>query len=84
LVAVLVWAGVCKSVCGVPDISTKSPPNVVVILADDQRACDLGIAGHPVLKTPHVDALARRGVYFTKAFVTTAACIEAGCHQAAG
>jgi len=49
-------------------------PNVVVVLADDQRAMDLGVAGHPVIGTPTIDALAERGVYFTNAFVTSAAC----------
>jgi len=58
-----------------PSMAVPSPrPNIVVILADDQRAQDLGIAGHPVVLTPHIDALAERGVYFTEAFVTTAAC----------
>jgi len=55
-------------------LAPAQPPNVVVILADDQRAQDLGVAGHPVVQTPNIDALAGRGVYFTEAFVTTAAC----------
>ena len=36
-------------------MAAGQPPNVVVILADDQRAQDLGVAGHPVVQppTPH-------------------------------
>lgn len=50
------------------------PPNIVVILTDDHRADYLGCAGHPILKTPHIDQLAAEGVRFQNAFVTTAAC----------
>jgi N-acetylglucosamine-6-sulfatase len=49
-------------------------PNVVFILTDDQRADCLGIAGHPHLKTPHIDRLAREGFYFKNAFCTTSLC----------
>ncbi|NIL98681.1 MAG: hypothetical protein GTO53_12195 [Planctomycetales bacterium] len=31
------------------------PPHVVVILTDDQRADYLGCAGHPMVRTPHID-----------------------------
>ncbi|VGO12376.1 Arylsulfatase [Pontiella desulfatans] len=49
-------------------------PNVVVILADDQRADYLGCAGHLVVKTPNIDRLAAKGIRFENAFATTAAC----------
>ena len=50
-------------------------PNVIVVLADDQRADYLGVAGHPIVKTPNIDRLARRGTYFPNAFVSSAACM---------
>ena len=50
------------------------PMNVVVLLADDWRYDTLGCAGHPVLKTPHLDALAKDGFRFTRACVTTSIC----------
>jgi N-acetylglucosamine-6-sulfatase len=49
-------------------------PNIVFILTDDQRWNCLGVAGHPHLKTPHLDRLAREGVYFKNAFCTTSLC----------
>jgi N-acetylglucosamine-6-sulfatase len=49
-------------------------PNVVVVLTDDQRWDCLGVAGHPYLKTPNIDRLAREGAYFKNAFCTTALC----------
>jgi arylsulfatase len=50
------------------------PLNVVVLYADDWRHDTLGAAGHPVVRTPHLDALARGGVRFTHNYVTTAIC----------
>jgi len=49
-------------------------PNILFLLVDDQRDDTLGCAGHPILKTPHVDSLAERGVRFRNMFVTTSIC----------
>ena len=49
-------------------------PNLLLVVTDDQRADCLGVAGHPVLQTPELDALARAGVRFENAFVTTPIC----------
>ena len=48
--------------------------NVLFIMADQLRWDHLGCAGHPYLKTPNIDALARRGVRFANAFVTSGVC----------
>jgi iduronate 2-sulfatase len=48
-------------------------PNVLFIAADDLRT-DLGSYGHPEARTPHLDALARRGVRFTRAYCQQAVC----------
>jgi N-acetylglucosamine-6-sulfatase len=49
-------------------------PNVVVILCDDLRWDCLGVTGHPHLKTPHIDRLAKEGILFKNAFCTTSLC----------
>lgn len=49
--------------------------NIVFLLADDLRADALGCMGHPFVQTPNIDALARRGMTFTNAFVTTSICV---------
>jgi N-acetylglucosamine-6-sulfatase len=49
-------------------------PNVVFILCDDLRWDCLGVAGHPHLKTPHIDRLAHEGVHFKNSFCTTSLC----------
>jgi arylsulfatase A-like enzyme len=48
--------------------------NVLFLLADDWRHDTLGCAGNPVVKTPHLDALAADGFRFTRACVTTSVC----------
>jgi arylsulfatase A-like enzyme len=50
------------------------PPNLVFVLSDDHRHDFLGCAGHPVVRTPVIDSLARDGVRFSHAFVTTSIC----------
>ena len=46
------------------------PPNVVIILADDQGWGDLSIHGNTQLSTPHIDSLARDGALFERFYVT--------------
>ena len=53
----------------------ESPrPNIVFILADDLRFDDLGCMGHPCVKTPNIDRIAREGALFKNAFATTPLC----------
>ena len=59
---------------GSPGAAAAPRPNVLVILADDHRYDALGFAGHPFLKTPHLDALAAGGVHCDHAIVTTSLC----------
>lgn len=49
-------------------------PNIVFVLVDDLRYDALGCAGHPFVKTPNIDRLAREGARFKNAFVTTPLC----------
>jgi arylsulfatase len=55
-------------------IGHAKPLNVLLLYADDWRHDTLGCAGHPVVHTPRLDALARDGVRFTRACVTTSIC----------
>ena len=49
-------------------------PNIVFILIDDLRWDELGIAGHPFLKTPNIDRIGKEGALFRNAFLTTPLC----------
>ena len=49
-------------------------PNVIVIMTDDQGTADLGAAGATDVETPHLDALARRGVRFSQFYAAAPVC----------
>lgn len=59
--------------CG-PAVASATQPNVIVILADDQGSVDLGCYGAADLYTPHLDALAARGVRFTQFYAGAPVC----------
>jgi len=52
----------------------KRQPNFLVILIDDLRYDEFGAGGHPYMKTPHIDRIAREGAIFERAFHTTPIC----------
>ncbi|RAJ91033.1 arylsulfatase A-like enzyme [Larkinella arboricola] len=63
-------------------------PNIVFIITDSHRSEALGIRGNPFVQTPNLDRLARQGILFKNAYVTTAICavsrasILSGQHRA--
>src|SRR4051812_1757339 len=50
------------------------PPNVVLILTDNQGAWTLGCYGNPDIRTPNIDRLAREGTLFERCFSSNAVC----------
>ena len=56
--------------------ATPRPPNVVVILTDDQGYADISFNPHhpKEVSTPHMDALAREGVWFSQGYITGNVC----------
>lgn len=50
-------------------LDIKAPPNVILILTDDQGYGDLSIHGNPYFQTPHLDTFAQRGVRLDRFFV---------------
>ena len=57
-----------------PRAQALPPKNVIFVLVDDLRFDAMGFMKHPWLETPNLDALARSGVQFRNAMVTTALC----------
>jgi N-sulfoglucosamine sulfohydrolase len=51
----------------------EQPRNVLLLIADD-LGLDLGCYGNNVIKMPHLDGLAKRGVRFARAYATVASC----------
>ena len=55
-------------------LQAQSPPNVLIIMADDCTFNDLPAYGGQNAKTPHVDKLAREGLLFRRAYLSEAMC----------
>ena len=49
-------------------------PNFIFILTDDQSYGLLGVEGNEIVQTPHIDKLAKDGILFTNAHITSAIC----------
>lgn len=49
-------------------------PNIIVIFADDLGYGDLGCYGHPTIRTPHLDQMAREGMRFTQWYSAAEVC----------
>ncbi|MEM6378176.1 MAG: arylsulfatase [Bacteroidota bacterium] len=67
LALTLILLCTCFSACTPP--SPDTPPNVVIILTDDQGWGDLSINGNTYLSTPNIDGLAEQGAAFDHFFV---------------
>jgi choline-sulfatase len=58
--------------------------NVLILCSDEHARAALGCYGHPVAQTPTLDALAARGVRFTRAYTPSPICIPARASLATG
>lgn len=52
----------------------SKPPNIVLILGDDQAWGDYGFMGHPEIRTPNLDKLAGQSLVFGRGYVTSPLC----------
>jgi len=61
--------------CGSPaaEKAAEERPNVLLILVDDLRP-DLGVYGHPIVKSPGIDRLAATGMRFDRAYAQYPIC----------
>jgi arylsulfatase A len=67
-------AGLPVLSCGKKSMPTKTLPNFVIILADDQGYADVGCFGAEGFKTPHLDQMAAEGIRFTDFYVGQSVC----------
>lgn len=65
----LLWLAGCA-----PSTDTDRPPNLVIIFADDLGYGDLGVYGHPTIRTPHLDRMAAEGMKFTQFYTGASVC----------
>lgn len=57
-----------------PVVSSSSRPNIVFIMSDDHAAHAISAYGSRLIRTPHIDRLAREGMLFENCFVTNSIC----------
>jgi arylsulfatase A-like enzyme len=55
-------------------IDENKPPNFIVIFADDMGYGDVGVYGHPTIKTPNLDEMAHTGQKWTNFYVAASVC----------
>ena len=61
-----------------------TPNNVLILLSDEHNARVMGCAGHPLVHTPRLDALASEGTRFLNAYTTSPICVPARASIATG
>lgn len=78
LIMTLVLAGITlgytQSTADPGDKREARPPNFVIIFADDLGYGDLGVFGHPTIKTPHLDRMAHEGQKWTNFYAAASVC----------
>jgi hypothetical protein len=66
--------GVASRATAAPAVTDTPPPNVVLIISDDQHWRDYAFLGHPHLRTPALDRLARESLVFPHGYVPSSLC----------
>ena len=67
----MAWVSLTFVACQAEDVAEASPPNIIILITDDQGYGDLSCHGNPDLKTPHLDQLYAESVRFTDFHVGT-------------
>ncbi|QDT48501.1 Arylsulfatase [Symmachiella dynata] len=74
----LMLGGMLLLMCG-SAACAEERPNFIVFIADDMAWDDCGAYGHPHIRTPNIDGLARDGLRFDSAFLTCSSCSPSRC-----
>lgn len=53
---------------------TTDQPNIIIIFTDDMGYGDVGVYGHPTIRTPNLDRMAKEGMKFTQFYTAASVC----------
>ena len=62
----LLWAGI--------QVVQGKSPRLLLLISDNQDFGDVGFNGHPVIKTPHLDELAKAGLRLNRFYAAAPVC----------
>jgi uncharacterized sulfatase len=68
-----IWSVLLAALLG-RALPAEPPPNILLIISDDQAWTDYGFMGHPHVKTPRLDRLAAESLCFPRGYVTSSLC----------
>lgn len=67
-----------------PQIMPQQPRNILILMSDEHRRDAMGCAGHGIVQTPHLDALADEGTLFRRAYTASPMCVPTRAALACG
>ena len=73
-IALVVGLFGCQNESIVDARPTQSPPNIVLLMSDDQGWGDVGYNGNAVLQTPHLDTMAAEGIRLDRFYAASPVC----------
>jgi N-acetylgalactosamine-6-sulfatase len=79
VIRMLAVAATIFAACEVHAADASQPPNVIFILTDDQGWGDARFAGHPYVKTPHLDKFAGESTWLRQFYVAATVCSPSRC-----
>ena len=77
LVLLTCFLSACKNRSNIVTPETENPPNIVLIISDDQSWNDYSFMGHEHIQTPRLDKLASEGLTFTYGYTAAPLCSPA-------
>jgi len=59
---------------GQPQRTSKTRPNIILVMSDDQGWGQVGYYNHPILKTPNLDNMAKNGLRLDRFYAGAPVC----------